>query len=77
MADDPSVQWIKVEQSADSLPSKRSGHTLTSLGNTAFLFGGIDLKNPPGPNNDLYAVDMAMKGACLSLCLSLSLVPPR
>jgi hypothetical protein len=34
------VVWSKVEQAADKIPSRRSGHTLTAIGNVAYLFGG-------------------------------------
>lgn len=59
--------WTKIEQVADRVPSKRSGHTLTALGTSAYLFGGTELKSPPGPNNDLYSVDLIPRGT--SLCL--------
>lgn len=41
------------------VPSKRSGHTFTVIGDLVYLFGGNDLRRPPGPNNDLYKVDMS------------------
>jgi dynein heavy chain len=35
-------------------PTKRSGHTFTTAGTNAFMFGGIDEGKPVGPNNDMY-----------------------
>jgi hypothetical protein len=43
-------------------PSARSGHTLATAGTSAFLFGGIELKQPAAPNNDLFLVDLQNKG---------------
>jgi hypothetical protein len=51
----------------DGVPSKRSGHTLTLMsGSSGLLFGGIDLKSPPGPNADLYAFEIGATGAWLA-----------
>ena len=41
------------------LPSKRSGHTFCLVGETVYLFGGNDFRRPPGPNNELYKLDMS------------------
>lgn len=55
---DSAVEWAKLE-CVGAAPSKRSGHSLTSLGGTSgLLFGGIDLKSPPGPNADLFSYDI-------------------
>ena len=41
-------------------PSKRSGHTVTLVGtDQLFIFGGNDFRKPPGPNNELYKLDMS------------------
>jgi len=56
MEDSP-VAWAKLEN-VGTVPTKRSGHTLTMLGNIGYMFGGIDLKTPPGPNNDLYSFEI-------------------
>lgn len=40
-------------------PSKRSGHSLVVVGDIIYLFGGTDFRRPPGPNNDLYKLDMS------------------
>jgi len=56
------VAWLKLP-SVGATPSKRSGHTLTSTTPTAgFLFGGIDLKSPPGPNADLFEFELRAEG---------------
>jgi hypothetical protein len=34
-------------------------------GNTAFLFGGIEMKQPAAPSSDLYSVDLQGKGKAL------------
>lgn len=40
-------------------PSKRSGHSLSVVNEYCYLFGGNDKRNPPGPNNELYKVDIS------------------
>jgi dynein heavy chain len=40
------------------VPSKRSGHSFTIIGDYGYLFGGSDFRKPSGPNNELYKVDM-------------------
>ncbi|KAA0166994.1 hypothetical protein FNF28_02917 [Cafeteria roenbergensis] len=57
MEDETNHAWAKLSQAGDP-PSKRSGHTLTEVNGAGFLFGGIDLSKPPGPNNDLYVADI-------------------
>eukprot|EP00940_MAST-03C_sp_MAST-3C-sp2_P002569 g2569.t1 len=48
------LKWEHVLCSGTS-PKGRSGHTLTILGNTGYLFGGIQAENAKtGPNNDLF-----------------------
>lgn len=34
-------------------------------GSNGLLFGGIDLRSPPGPNSDLYAFEISATGASL------------
>lgn len=41
------------------VPSKRSGHSFCVVGDFAYLFGGNDLRRPPGPNGDLFKLDMS------------------
>ncbi|RYG67120.1 hypothetical protein EON64_08180, partial [archaeon] len=41
------------------VPSRRSGHSFCAVGDLIYLFGGNDLRRPPGPNNDLYKLDMS------------------
>jgi dynein heavy chain len=40
-------------------PSKRSGHSISIVGDQLYMFGGNDFRRPPGPNNDLYKLDMS------------------
>ena len=40
-------------------PSKRSGHTMSLVGDQLYVFGGNDFRRPPGPNGDLYKLDMS------------------
>lgn len=40
------------------VPSKRSGHSFTIIGDYGYLFGGSDFRKPAGPNNEFYKVDM-------------------
>ena len=62
--DETPIQWQRLKPLGESVPSKRSGHSLTLMsGSNGLLFGGIDLKNPPGPNADLYAFELGATGA--------------
>ena len=38
---------------------RRSGHSFCLIGDYAYLFGGNDFRRPPGPNNELYKLDMS------------------
>ena len=40
-------------------PSKRSGHSFSIVGDFGYLFGGNDFRRPPGPNNEMYKLDMS------------------
>jgi hypothetical protein len=65
--DDTPIAWQRLKPLGDGIPSKRSGHTLTLMsGSSGLLFGGIDLKSPPGPNADLYAFEIGATGAWLA-----------
>lgn len=53
------LRWTKVEALAPrngELPSRRSGHTLSVVGSSGYLFGGCDYSEPPGPTNDLFVL---------------------
>ena len=41
------------------IPSKRSGHSFCIVGDFVYLFGGNDFRRPPGPNNELYKLDLS------------------
>lgn len=52
------MQW-SVPKSIGDTPSRRSGHSFNAVGDLVYLFGGNDLRRPPGPNNELYKLDMS------------------
>lgn len=39
-------------------PTKRSGHSLSMVGEYFYLFGGNDHRKPAGPNNELFKLDI-------------------
>eukprot|EP01040_Poterioochromonas_malhamensis_P019773 gene19773-23442_t len=41
------------------VPSKRSGHSFNAVGDLIYLFGGNDMRRPPGPNNELFKLDIS------------------
>ena len=54
------MTWSKQKQIGD-VPSRRSGHTLciSNEASQAYMFGGCDHRRPPGPNAELYKLDMS------------------
>ena len=46
------------QKAAGDAPSKRSGHSMSVVGDSAYIFGGNDFRRPPGPNSDLFKLDM-------------------
>ncbi|KAH8084959.1 hypothetical protein JL720_7667 [Aureococcus anophagefferens] len=50
-----------MRQEGEDRPSPRSAHTLVIAGEFAYMFGGCDKRRPPGPNNELYKLDMSDK----------------
>jgi len=46
-------------KSLGDVPSKRSGHSFCITGDFIYLFGGNDFRRPPGPNADLYKLDIS------------------
>ena len=53
------MTWSHPECTGNA-PTKRSGHTVTLVGSdTLYVFGGNDFRKPPGPNNELYKLDMS------------------
>ena len=54
--------WSKQKQIGD-VPTRRSGHSMviSNQGGTpfAYMFGGCDNRTPPGPNAELYKLDMS------------------
>jgi dynein heavy chain len=41
------------------VPSKRSGHSFCIVGDYVYLYGGNDFRRPPGPNADLFKLDIS------------------
>jgi len=63
--DETPIQWSKLKAlgNPDQVPTKRSGHTMTLMsGPNGLLYGGIDLRSPPGPNSDIYAFEIGDAG---------------
>ena len=54
----PEMSWL-TPKCLGEIPSKRSGHSMCVVGDFSYLFGGNDFRRPPGPNNELYKVDMS------------------
>ncbi|ETN24826.1 hypothetical protein PPTG_01014 [Phytophthora nicotianae INRA-310] len=55
----PTLRWSKLEAVArrnEEPPTRRSGHSLSIVGSSGYLFGGCDYAEPPGPTNDLFAL---------------------
>ena len=52
------MTWSKPKCMGDA-PSKRSGHSFSIVGDFGYLFGGNDFRRPPGPNNEIYKLDMS------------------
>jgi dynein heavy chain len=50
------MTWVTPKCLGES-PSRRSGHSFCLVGDLVYLFGGNDLRRPPGPNNDLFKLD--------------------
>ncbi|KAL3663603.1 hypothetical protein V7S43_011489 [Phytophthora oleae] len=55
----PPLRWSKLEAVArrnGETPTRRSGHSLSIVGSSGYLFGGCDYAEPPGPTSDLFAL---------------------
>lgn len=52
------MHWSQ-HKSLGDVPTKRSGHSMCIVGDYAYIFGGNDFRRPPGPNADLYKLDMS------------------
>ena len=52
------MSWTKPKCIGEA-PSRRSGHSFVIIGESAYLFGGNDFRKPPGPNSDLFKLDMS------------------
>eukprot|EP01138_Halocafeteria_seosinensis_P009362 gb/GECG01009567.1/.p1 GENE.gb/GECG01009567.1/~~gb/GECG01009567.1/.p1 ORF type:complete len:4452 (+),score=647.06 gb/GECG01009567.1/:1-13356(+) len=56
------LHWFRASCSGD-VPLKRSGHSLTVVGNNAYLFGGLPPKKPVGPSNEMFRVQIPSGGS--------------
>ena len=52
------MTWSTPKTMGDT-PSRRSGHSFCAVGDQVYLFGGNDLRRPPGPNAELYKLDIS------------------
>lgn len=52
------MTWLTPKCIGD-IPSKRSGHSFCIAGDSVYMFGGNDFRRPPGPNSELYKLDIA------------------
>ena len=52
------MEWYQPRCIGD-LPKRRNGHTFSLTKGIGYIFGGCDNRKPPGPNNELYKVDMS------------------
>ncbi|KAF1331632.1 Dynein heavy chain, partial [Globisporangium splendens] len=53
------LRWTRMEAIAPrngELPSRRSGHSLSTAGSKGYLLGGCDCSKPPGPTNNLFVL---------------------
>jgi len=55
------MSWEPRRQEGESRPTPRSAHTLVISGDFAYMFGGCDKRRPPGPNGELFKLDMSDK----------------
>ena len=53
------MTWSMPKCFGDDIPSRRSGHTLCLVGEFVYLFGGNDFRRPPGPNAELFKLDIS------------------
>lgn len=58
--------WAKLNHTGDE-PSARSGHSMTTVGNSYVMFGGIDVPNDAKkdlkkavPNDDVYIIRIGL-----------------
>jgi dynein heavy chain len=51
--------WSTPKCAGSAKPSKRSGHTMSIVGDFIYVFGGNDFRRPPGPNAELFKLDMS------------------
>ena len=54
----PTLTWSKLTTIGDQ-PTKRSGHSFSVMGLSAYMFGGCDKQEPAGPNNELFQLKMS------------------
>ena len=54
----PAEMIWSCEKASGVAPSKRSGHSMCIVGDSAYVFGGNDFRRPPGPNSDLYKLNI-------------------
>ena len=55
----PAEMHWSIPKCIGDVPSRRSGHSFCAVGDLVYLFGGNDMRRPPGPNNELFKLDMS------------------
>ena len=70
------MTWAPVAHEGEEKPSPRSAHSLVQNGSEAWMFGGCDKRRPPGPNNELYKLDMSDKETFYWMRINASNPPP-
>jgi N-acetylneuraminic acid mutarotase len=76
MQQDAVMTWAPVAHEGEEKPSPRSAHSLVQNGSEAWMFGGCDKRRPPGPNNELYKLDMSDKETFYWMRINASNPPP-
>jgi dynein heavy chain len=76
MQQDAVMTWAPVAHEGEEKPSPRSAHSLVQNGSEAWMFGGCDKRRPPGPNNELYKLDMSDKETFYWMRINAANPPP-
>jgi hypothetical protein len=61
-------------------PALLQGHSITMIGNSCYVFGGLDGSKPPGPTNELYVLKVRSHAVqipnyALFICSSVAVSP--
>lgn len=70
------MTWAAAPHEGEEKPSPRSAHSLVQNGSEAWMFGGMDKRRPPGPNNELYKLDLSDKETFYWMRIQADNAPP-